>query len=87
MNWIDVILGREPALDQAEEDLGKPDELEAASLPHHVDRCAKRWSLSYRLSRSNHAQLAQVRLFLAILIIFMAANSPIGAKIVERLGL
>ena len=68
MNWLDVLLGREQSLNQAEEELGKPDEVEATNLSYHVHRCAARWILSFRMSRSNNSQLMQLRLLVFILL-------------------
>jgi hypothetical protein len=85
MPLLDVILGCEPAFDRAEEDLGKPDELEATSLSHHINRCALRWSMSYRASRSNSAQLRQLRFFMVILAILLVLTSNPATKILEKI--
>ncbi|WP_298800079.1 hypothetical protein [uncultured Devosia sp.] len=75
MTFIDVFLGRPPALDQAEEDLGKPVEAEANDLALHVERCAQRWAMSYRASRQNHAQLAQIRAIMLIVAVALLARA------------
>lgn len=67
MKLLDVLLGTTISLDQAEEELGKPEKEEETDLALHVSRCAKRWALSYRSSRNNCAQLQQIRLILLIL--------------------
>lgn len=84
MDILDVVLGRVPSLDEAEEELGRPEEAEAHDLPLHVSRCAKRWALSYRLSRGNSNQLSQMRLLVIILIIAVALTNP---KVLSLLGL
>lgn len=81
MNLIDVIVGRASSIDDAEEELGKPDDMEAKDLPLHVYRCGKRWALSYRLSRNNSAQLAQIRVLLAIAGVIGVVDSPPGQKL------
>jgi hypothetical protein len=75
MNLLDVILGKEPSLNDAEESLGKPDHMEADNLSYHVEKCATRWVLSYRMSRTNNAQIAQVRLFVVALLVLEAART------------
>jgi len=75
MNFLDALLGREPELDQAEEDLGKPVEAEASNLALHVERCALRWAMSYKASKANHAQLAQIRIILLCGAVYLAARS------------
>jgi hypothetical protein len=85
MNILDAILGRTPQLEEIEEELGKPDTAESYDLNLHVERCARRWLFSYRASKSNSAQLAQLRL---ILLIFAASlfviQPPIAKWIVEH---
>lgn len=85
MNILELIMGREPALDQAEEDLGKPDEAEAHDLPMHVGRCAMRWRMSYRLGKYNGAQLAQIRVLLLIVIVYLVLTSEPAAHFLARL--
>jgi hypothetical protein len=80
MNIIDILFGRPVELDAAEEELGKPDEAEEYDLPLHVQRCAKRWALSYRASKHNAAQLAQIR-YLLIGFMLVALFSPYWQKI------
>lgn len=75
MSVLDVLLGRAPELDMAEEDLGKPVEAEATDLALHVERCAQRWAMSYRASKANHAQLSQIKLLLLIFAVFLMAKS------------
>lgn len=78
MNFWGVLVGRETTLDDAEENLGKPDEAEADDLRYHVSRCAMRWILSYRMSRSNNTQIAQVRLILILAIALEVTTSKPG---------
>lgn len=76
MGFLDLILGRTKfRLDEAEEELGKPDKAEAHDLPLHVSRCALRWALSYRQSKDNNAQLAQQRVFIILILVIEAARS------------
>lgn len=76
MSLVDVILGRSPTLDEAEEALGRPLEAEELDLSLHVQRCAQRWAMSYRASKSNSVQLAQIRLILLVVAVVAAAYSP-----------
>lgn len=84
MPWLDVFFQREPALDDAEERLGMPDELEATSLRHHTERCALRWILSYRSSKSNNAQLRQLKIVGFLILIVMILTSNPATKILEK---
>ncbi len=77
MSLLDVVLGRELSVDNAEETLGKPDDVEAHDLAYHVQRCAARWVMSYRLSRANNYQIAQVR-FLVVVVICIEAARTMG---------
>jgi hypothetical protein len=86
MNLVDMILGRAPSLEEAEEELGRPDMAEAEDLKLHVGRCAKRWAMSYRASKENSAQLAQLRLIaLLVAIVMMITQPPIAKWIAEHL--
>lgn len=85
MSVVDVLLGRSAPLDQAEEELGRPIKAEETDLVLHVTRCAERWKLSYRASKANNAQLGQIRLFLIIVTVIAACNSPPVAHWLERL--
>lgn len=78
---LDVLLGREPKLDDAEENLGKPDEQEAKDLKYHVSRCALRWIMSYRMSRSNNVQIAQTRMLLIIAIMVEVLTSAPAMRV------
>ncbi len=60
MGIWDVLLARPRGLDEAEEALGRPDVREAADLPFHIERCARRWDLSYRASKYNGAQIERL---------------------------
>jgi hypothetical protein len=80
MNLVDVFLGRAPSLEEAEEELGKPEMAEATDLKLHTERCAKRWLFSYRASKANSAQLAQLRLILLVMGITMLLTQPPIAK-------
>lgn len=81
MSMLDVLLGRVPEMDQAELNLGKPDEEEAKNLRYHVSRCALRWILSFNMSRANNVQIAQLRLLLIIAIVVNIAVSAPALKI------
>lgn len=76
MGILDVLLAKPIALDQAEEELGRPDKAEEGNLTLHVERCAKRWALSYRASKQNSAQLNQIRAFLIFAVIIALIYSP-----------
>lgn len=82
MSILDVLLGRPISLDEAEEALGRPEKEEATDLSLHVSRCAKRWALSYRASRSNSAQLSQIRFFLILVGLLMVLNWPPAQKLI-----
>lgn len=84
MTLIDVFMGKAPALEAAEEDLGRPEEAEAIDLNLHVERCAKRWLYSYRASKANCAQLAQLRLILLVMAIAEILTQPPVAKFVAE---
>ena len=86
MPVIDVLLGRSAALDAAEEALGRPIEAEEHDLSLHVQRCAQRWAMSYRASKCNSAQLAQIRLFLLIGAIIAATYIPPVNRALEKLA-
>lgn len=83
MSILDVILGKSISLDEAEEELGRPDKAEETDLALHVTRCAKRWALSYRASRNNSAQLAQVRLMLAVITAIAVLYIPAVQNVVK----
>lgn len=86
MNIVDIILGRAPSLEEAEEELGKPEMAEADNLALHVERCAKRWAMSYRASKENSAQLAQLRmLILLAALVLVITQPPIAKWLAERL--
>jgi len=85
MSIVDVLLGRSAALDDAEEALGKPLEAEEHDLSLHVQRCAQRWAMSYRASKCNSAQLAQIRLFLLIVSIVAAFYLPPVQRFFDKL--
>lgn len=85
MGLLDVVMGKAVSVDDAEEALGRPDQAEAHDLALHVDRCGKRWALSYRASRNNSAQLAQIRLILALLAGYLILNSPPLQKLLQTL--
>jgi hypothetical protein len=87
MALVDVLLGRSAALDEAEEALGKPLEAEEYDLSLHVQRCAQRWAMSYRASKCNSAQLAQIRLFLLLAAIIAAAYIPPVQRTLEKLNI
>lgn len=82
MTLMDVILGKSITLDEAEEELGRPDKAEETDLPLHVGRCAKRWAMSYRASKNNAAQLAQIRAVLIGTLAVLAFYSPPAQKII-----
>lgn len=83
---LDTFLGRAPALEQAEEDLGKPLEAEAHNLNLHVIRCAQRWQMSYRTSKENSAQLAQLRLIVLVIgIVMVLTQQPIAKWVSDHL--
>jgi hypothetical protein len=81
MNIFDALLGRSITMDEAEEELGKPEVAEEHDLPLHVQRCAKRWALSYRASKNNSAQLSQIRIILILMILYGLATTPHWEKI------
>lgn len=85
MPLLDVIMGRSGPLDEAEEELGKPVKAEEHDLALHVERCAQRWALSFRASKNNGAQLAQIRLILAALVIYLLVTSADWSKVLEVL--
>lgn len=81
MNIIDAFLGRAPSIDEAEEELGRPDTIEMLDLKVHVERCAKRWIMSYRASKHNSTQLTQIRIILLMMILYGVLTSPHWEKI------
>ena len=85
MDLLDVLFARPISLDEAEEALGRPEAEEEDDLALHVSRCAKRWAMSYRASKHNSAQIAQLRLLLVIGIAAMVILSPPVQKILEKL--
>lgn len=81
MNIFDALLGRSITMDEAEEELGKPEEAEENDLPLHVQRCAKRWAMSYRASKNNSAQLGQIRIILILMILYGLVVTPHWDKV------
>ena len=81
MPLIDILFGRSIPLDEAEEDLGRPDKAEAQDLSLHVSRCAKRWALSYRATQNLSAQLARIQLILIALAIYALASAAHWDKV------
>ena len=72
-------------LEEAEEELGKPDPLEESDLALHVGRCAKRWRFSYIQARDTKRAVDQLRLLLFLVIVLMILNSrPEIAKALAR---
>ena len=62
-------------LDEAEEELGKPDPLEESDLALHVGRCAKRWKFSYLQARDTKRAVDQLRVLVLVVILLMIFNA------------
>jgi hypothetical protein len=62
-------------LDEAEEELGRPEALEESDLALHVGRCAKRWKFSYIQARETKRAVDQLRLLVLLVILLMGLNA------------
>jgi hypothetical protein len=63
------------SLEEAEEELGKPDPLEENDLALHVGRCAKRWTFSYLQGRETKRAVDQLRILVLLVIILTIVNA------------
>ena len=63
------------SLDEAEEDLGKPEPLEESDLRLHVARCAKRWTFSYVQGRETKRAVDQLRVLVLLVVILTLVNA------------
>jgi hypothetical protein len=70
-------------LEEAEEELGKPDPLEEGDLALHVGRCAKRWKFSYIQAKETKRAVDQLRalMFLVIVLTVLNARPEIAAAL------
>ena len=63
------------SLEEAEEELGKPDALEESDLALHVGRCAKRWTFSYIQGRETKRAVDQLRVLVLLVIVLTIVNA------------
>jgi hypothetical protein len=70
-----LALSGNDSLEDAEEELGKPDPLEESDLALHVGRCAKRWTFSYIQGRETKRAVDQLRVLVLVVIILMIVNA------------
>lgn len=63
--------------------LGTPDQTEARSLPHHVERCAMRYRLFTKRQASQGQDIAQIKWLTIGLLAAVLITSPQVRAIVE----
>ena len=63
------------SLEEAEEELGKPDPLEEGELALHVGRCAKRWKFSYIQAKETKRAVDQLRALVLLAIVLTVLNT------------
>ena len=68
-------LSASESLEEAEEELGKPDSLEESDLALHVGRCAKRWRFSYIQARETKRAVDQLRVLVLLVILLTGLNA------------
>jgi hypothetical protein len=73
-------------LDDLEEMLGRPEEIEETNLPFHVGRCALRWKHTHRSVKTLARSVADLRVML-ILTLFLSMLNFGGRAAVALLSL
>jgi hypothetical protein len=63
------------SLEEAEEELGKPEPSEESDLRLHVGRCAKRWTFSYIQGRETKRAVDQLRALVLLVFILTILNA------------
>lgn len=82
-------------LEDAEEELGKPDAAEAADLATHVRKCAQRWSVLNRQNKelmgdmlllANGVETLRVFLLVLVLLALINTSSNVGTMLLNILA-